>query len=492
MEKLKEFSEKGNVKEFPKYFEEFILNKRVKLEDVANIYKIFRKYSIIMRTRKGETLRAFENSLFKNTIEHKILQQLIKYHQDYNRYEIKKIMTNIVNSSVDKVGSEIFDLFKDIDTINFFNSKREDDFFHLLVNWFFKSLYDEEIIYCEECMSLMVPNFTKADTYFCSNGKCPNSSMDHYNNHCWNCGDIIDSDYNYQCKNCNWYICNDCNSCAQGNKCEETVPIKRRLKSVVKINSDRKLILDNFYKQIARKYQNNKRLQRIIVNTRRGKKILENDFELELYLASYFKMHLIKMREAISIGLKDINTDRISIYDWGCGQAIGTLSLLEYFFHDNKLEVVESINLIEPSKKALDNGVKFINELFNKEKKIKINLKNAAFEHIENDFGIKRNKGIAIHLFSNILDVDFDLVNLKRAIDNCLSEEHNLFVCISPYYVKAKKRIDQFAELYSTKTGFREISTEDKSIKTEIFNLIKKKNTSKIVKRYHKIFEVKN
>lgn len=492
MDILNQFAIKANAKDFPSYFYDFILNKEIKLVELVNVYQVYRKYSIIMKSKRNQIFEAFGNSKYKNSFEHQLLLLLIKFQLEQNKYDIKKATTILLKNEVSKIGSEIFNMFLDKEKIGFFRSRREDDFLNSIVNWYLKSIYEEDLIYCEECMSIKVPNFSKLDTYFCSNETCPNSKENHYNSHCWNCGDIIDSEYNYQCNSCKWYICNKCKSCAKNDGCKEQIPIKRQLKLLVIIDPNKEaLTLDNIYTKIARKYQNDPKLQRITISTKRGKKILGNEYELLFYLVSYFKMHIIKLREAISVCFAEIKeSNRITIYDWGCGQAIGTLSVLENFDYAGRINQIEEINLIEPSKLAAENGSRLIKNIFGAASEVKINIINAAFENIDRLFEINRKKEITLHIFSNILDVEFDFEPLLKAINKNLGSEQNFFICVSPNYKQARIRIENFTDLFRKCKGFREINTDNTALKAEMFDMIKRKNSNRIIKRYHKIFSI--
>ena len=56
-----------------------------------------------------------------------------------------------------------------------------------------------------------------------------------------------------------------------------------------------------------------------------GKAILDSDDKLNAYIASYGEMHIMKCRLAMNnIPFDDLESQDFEIFDWGCGQGLGT------------------------------------------------------------------------------------------------------------------------------------------------------------------------
>lgn len=64
--------------------------------------------------------------------------------------------------------------------------------------------------------------------------------------------------------------------------------------------------------------------------TERGKVVYETEEQLDCYLASYTRWHEGKLRKAFDMIPLGAFAGEISVIDWGCGQGLGTICLLEY------------------------------------------------------------------------------------------------------------------------------------------------------------------
>lgn len=69
--------------------------------------------------------------------------------------------------------------------------------------------------------------------------------------------------------------------------------------------------------------------------TEHGRKVLQSETELDGYLAAYGEMHIVKCRAALQ-NFPCRNTDdeirshNFEVFDWGCGQGIASLTLLDF------------------------------------------------------------------------------------------------------------------------------------------------------------------
>lgn len=204
-----------------------------------------------------------------------------------------------------------------------------------------------------------------------------------------------------------------------------------------------------------------------------GTAIIDNKKQLNQYLYSYGKMHHRKLTDAYAELFKDLkdntkfnNSTQIEIIDYGCGQGIASIILLNIFEKFNfPIENISKITLIEPSQLALERADFFLNK---SAKIVKINkyLDDMNTSDIET-----ADSAVKIHLFSNILDMKegdeygehFSLETLSNNIKSSQSDE-NYFICVS---VRNEEYLDEFAEeIMETKLeNIKFISINNKSIK---------------------------
>ncbi len=177
-----------------------------------------------------------------------------------------------------------------------------------------------------------------------------------------------------------------------------------------------------------------------------GVEILDSHELMCQYLFSYGRMHEAKIRDAVKCLPKEILRSEFEIVDWGCGQGIGTICLLD---HLKSLEYnfnVKKITLIEPSKKALERARMHVNSYLQNDSII--SLFPDYFDKIQNE-NIKSKKGLpVIHIFSNILDVkEIDLKELATKIGKAVVDD-NYIISVGPLNPN-NKRIDAFYNYYN-------------------------------------------
>jgi len=176
--------------------------------------------------------------------------------------------------------------------------------------------------------------------------------------------------------------------------------------------------------------------------------------------------------------IHQLNNQTINIIDWGCGQALATSLLIDYI-KERKLNIkLLNITLIEPSQLALSRGLLHIDVL--KENPIQIRAINKDIDCLEHSDLIIDNSNITLHLFSNILDVEF--FRLDRTFLKKISNSQNglnYFICVSPNINdKRNARLDMFYRYFSNNFDTELISDRDSSIGKYA--------------RYEKIFKVSN
>ncbi len=209
-----------------------------------------------------------------------------------------------------------------------------------------------------------------------------------------------------------------------------------------------------------------------------GVTIIEEQDLLYKYLFNYGKMHKAKLYSSFDEVIYQLNNQTINIIDWGCGQALATFLLIDYIKEKNLKINISNITLIEPSQLALSRGLLHIDVLT--ENPIKIRAINKDIDSLEHSDLIIDNSHITLHLFSNILDVEF--FRLDRFFLEKISNSQNglnYFICVSPNINdKRNARLDMFYRYFRDNFDTELISNRDNNIGKYA--------------RYEKIFRVLN
>ena len=193
-----------------------------------------------------------------------------------------------------------------------------------------------------------------------------------------------------------------------------------------------------------------------------GWNLLKSPEELNAYLAAYGEMHKVKCYAALQNFPYERLPQRIHLVDWGCGQGLGTICVLDNLFVRNLLNRVKKITLIEPSPIALERA--------------EFNVRNAMQNYNPNIEAICRflpsDNGTTpapqltrelltlsfpgtIHIFSNILDIpSVSLRKTAQIIEE--GEGIHFIVCTSPINANSS-RLDEFREYFENNTAFSDI-----------------------------------
>ncbi len=206
-------------------------------------------------------------------------------------------------------------------------------------------------------------------------------------------------------------------------------------------------------------------------NLERGVALLKGDKELKQYIYSYGNMHIAKLKSAFQFLITSSNfshtSEQIEIFDWGCGQGLGSIALIDQLkIHKNKNELIEKITLIEPGTDALKRAAFHASLALKSESKI--NPINKYIDTTLNDKDLNNKKhSIKIHIFSNIIDVsevDIDLIN--GLITSKMSGV-NYIVCVGPRFGDSKDinskdiKMDYFANSFKYCNDFKIISNRE-------------------------------
>lgn len=194
----------------------------------------------------------------------------------------------------------------------------------------------------------------------------------------------------------------------------------------------------------------------------RGRRPITEDAAIMCYLVAYGQMHQSKLKIAFNAMLGKVRLpSRINIVDWGCGQGLGTLVLLDYLKETGYECLVDNVILIEPSSLALEYAHLYVSKRLSAQR-TGIKVVNKYFSDLEiSDLQMERDSAV-IHLYSNILDVEgIDIKDLALWL-KCFRQRENYVVCASPYYWSGNNRIEDFFNYLNTPV---EIAREEESDK---------------------------
>lgn len=169
----------------------------------------------------------------------------------------------------------------------------------------------------------------------------------------------------------------------------------------------------------------------------RGTAVLETEEQCCAYMSAYGPMHRHKLMRALDekeFPYSDL-TGGIEIYDWGCGQGIGTMAVIEKLRQHNILRKLCKVVLEEPSDVARDRAVIHVKKALEDYNADVI----AVSKYLPSDNGDNSNcitsinveQPTAIHIFSNILDIEtVSLKGVSKMITS--SGQKHIVLCIGP------------------------------------------------------------
>ena len=188
--------------------------------------------------------------------------------------------------------------------------------------------------------------------------------------------------------------------------------------------------------------------------------LLASEEALNCYMSAYGEMHVGKCRAAIMNFPFDKLTGSIEIVDWGCGQGIGSATLIEALQQRELLNWVKKITLVEPSPNAIHRAVCNISKIVNNNIEIDaINKFMPTKEVVPGEIlaSIGYRYSNVIHVFSNILDVKaIDLAEVARMVAS--SHGNHFILCMGPKN-SAAYRIEQFCSVFGEQSCFSQIDS---------------------------------
>lgn len=208
----------------------------------------------------------------------------------------------------------------------------------------------------------------------------------------------------------------------------------------------------------------------------RGEAIIDDKKLLSKYLVSFGGKHKAKLYSAYEQIISKIDGTEINIVDWGCGQAIATMLLIQFAKERGANLNIKSLTLIEPSSVALSRALLHV-DVFG-QSAINIKAVNKDFDCLEAKDISLDNECKTLHLFSNVLDMES--FKLDRNFFSKISQavvSDSIFVCVSPRRNDMQNnRLDMFFNFF------------DESFDVELIS--SRTNDIDGATRYERIFEV--
>ena len=191
-----------------------------------------------------------------------------------------------------------------------------------------------------------------------------------------------------------------------------------------------------------------------------GIDLLASDVALNCYMSAYGDMHVTKCRAAMMNFPFNALQGSIEIVDWGCGQGIGSATIIEVLRQRNLLQWLRKVTLIEPSRNAIERANDNIRTLT--EGTVEIDMKNLFLPvngitegETLSSIGYRYNN--VIHVLSNILDVTtIDLGAVARMVASAHSK--HFVLCIGPKN-GAAYRIETFCSVFGEQNYFSQIDS---------------------------------
>ena len=195
-----------------------------------------------------------------------------------------------------------------------------------------------------------------------------------------------------------------------------------------------------------------------------GRTLLKTEEQCNAYLSAYGPMHQKKLQRALDASEFPYNDLKpgFELYDWGCGQGLGTLAVIQALRQRELLPCLKKVTLEEPSDTARSRAILHVSQSLRNEP-IEI-LENSCFLPSDNDnsnsiTSIEVTRPCAVHIFSNVLDIE--QVSLKGVAQMLASSGHkHVVLCVGPAKCK-EQRLDTLRSYFKTNsvnlfTNFRE------------------------------------
>lgn len=193
-----------------------------------------------------------------------------------------------------------------------------------------------------------------------------------------------------------------------------------------------------------------------------GLDLLKSDAGLDCYIGAYGEMHQSKCRAALQNmpfpPKENSGSLSLEIVDWGCGQGIGTVCVVDFLKERDLTQWLKKITLIEPSQASLNRAVANVKRATNNGVRVvPINEYLPSVSDGNEISSVSYEQKYVIHVFSNILDVtNIDLGKLAKCM--AIPGHTHYILCMGPLNANAF-RIDRFSEIFQPAEYFSNISS---------------------------------
>ena len=187
-----------------------------------------------------------------------------------------------------------------------------------------------------------------------------------------------------------------------------------------------------------------------------GVSLLQSEDAMNAYMAAYGEMHIAKCRAALQNFPYDRLNGSVEIVDWGCGQGIGSLCVIEALDQRDASKWIKRVTLIEPSPATLRRAEMNVEKATNGGVAV-LRLNNYLPGHADNALeGLSYCAQNVIHVFSNILDIDgIDLAGLARMVAR--TAHQHFVLCMGPVNARSC-RIDLFCKIFGAQSYFSDLN----------------------------------
>lgn len=232
-------------------------------------------------------------------------------------------------------------------------------------------------------------------------------------------------------------------------------------------------------------------LRQTLADIDNGIKILDNNEQVDAYIALYGAQHYYKLVSAFdTLDLSKFVGKTLEIFSYGCGPATDTCVLIKYLMSRSINLDIAGVTLIEPSVVSLNRGKNYVESaLIDKHTPLKINLVNKKINNLNVSDITSQLQTVKLHIFSNILDItEIDLQMLAVLLKKS-QRGSNYFLCISPQRYGGKDRINDFHTIMSEMFQISDISRTNVNLRGKVWSMkLGQYDNNYYIDRYQRIF----
>lgn len=198
-----------------------------------------------------------------------------------------------------------------------------------------------------------------------------------------------------------------------------------------------------FYNTFAKHYSeslSNLKYEEFANRTKRATLPLESEKETSFYNAAYGLQHYLTFTKVLNDNFFIDTSDDYNVYnivDYGCGQGIATIALLDFIAKQKKHKIHLNIHLIEPSAISINNAAYLIT-LFAFKHSISINISTHTYKLANINLNLHPFADMTLHLMSYILDVKEIQKDIPFLAKNIINEaQPQILIATCPKYPRA-------------------------------------------------------